>query len=102
MCRSHFYERLVGVDKSFSRLPSYHMKAGVSHSEAVDYWYQEIGAKMLNRVAVEAAGESAGPFPLRNLMDLPEGLSDEDVVGVCRAYGDTAIFYANGMAYLAV
>ena len=87
MCRSHFYERLVGVDKSFSRLPSYHMNADVSHSEAVDSWYREIGAKMLNRVAV---------------MDLPEGLSDEDVVGICRAYGDTAIFYANGMAYLAV
>lgn len=102
MCQSFLFERLNEIDKSFAKLPSYHMKAGMSHSEAVDDWYLEIGASMLNRVAIEATGEGVGPLPVRNLMDFPDGISDADVVRVCQKYGDTAIFSSNGRAYLTI
>ena len=102
MQHSFFYERLAAIDKAFAALPPYHLRAGANSLEAVREWYREIGAHMLNRVAVEAAGEDIGPIPIRNLMDFPEGMRDEDIVKVCKEYGDTAIFFSNGIAYLAV
>lgn len=102
MCRKYLYERIVSIDNAFAKLPSYHLRAGIPHDSAVDDWYRDVGASMINRIAVEAAGEGTGALPLRNLMDFPENLSDRDVVSVCSKYGDTMVCSIGGMAYLAV